>query len=208
MNEKLEDYCTLNSSHVPDYLDDLERETNIKMLNPRMLTGPLQGRLLSLVSKLIRPVNILEIGTFTGYSSLCLAEGLKENGQLDTIEINEELKPIISKYVLRSPFRNKIRVHFGDALKMMDRFEGPFQLVFIDAAKEDYIEYFEAVVDLVDSGGIILADNVLWSGKVITDPEDETTRMIHRFNRHVLADKRVENVILPLRDGLNLIRKK
>jgi len=206
--DKLEDYCTLNSSHVPDYLDDLERETNIRMVNPRMLTGPFQGRLLSLISKMINPLQILEIGTFTGYSCLCLAEGLQKQGFLDTLEVNEELRPVILKYVSRSPFRSQIRVHFGDARKLLDSLAGPYQLVFIDAAKEDYIEYYEQIIDKVDSGGIVLADNVLWSGKVISDPEDETTRCIHKFNRHILSDRRVENIILPIRDGLNVIRKK
>jgi len=206
--EKLEDYCTLNSSHVPDYLIDLERETHIKTLNPRMLTGPLQGRLLSLVSKMIQPTGILEIGTFTGYSCLCLAEGLQKNGVLDTIEINEELRPVIYKYVSKSPFGTQINIHFGDAMKILETLSGKYQLVFIDAAKEDYIDYYERVFDKVECGGIILADNVLWSGKVISDPQDETTRCIHKFNRHVLSDKRVENVVLPVRDGLNIIRKK
>lgn len=208
MYEKLEDYCTLNSMQIPDYLDDLERETYIRMVNPRMLTGPFQGRLLSLISKIIHPQHILEIGTFTGYSCLCLAEGLQNDGFIDTIEINEELKPMILKYINRSPYRSRIQLHFGDALKILDSFSGPYQLVFIDAAKEDYIDYYEKIIDKVDAGGIVLADNVLWSGKVISDPEDETTRLIHKFNRHILADKRVENVILPVRDGLNLIRKK
>ena len=205
---KSEDYCTINSSDVPGYLMELERETHLKTVNPRMLSGQLQGRLLSMISKLLQPERILEIGTFTGYAALCLAEGLRPDGLLDTIELNREMKSIILKYVHASPFRNRIRLHMGDALKLMDQLPGPYDLVFIDAAKEFYIEYYEKAIDRVHPGGLILADNVLWSEKVFLEPEDETARKLNRFNRHVLNDPRVENVILPIRDGLSVIRRK
>ena len=204
---KIEDYCTLNSSEIPDYLHELERETNLKTVNPRMLSGHLQGRVLSMISQLLQPHRILEIGTFTGYSALCLAEGLAEGGSLDTIEVNHELKFLISKYIAKSPYSHKINMHYGDAHKMLLKLDGEFDLVFLDAGKEDYLEYYEKIIPMIRSGGVLLADNVLWSGKVISDPDDSTARSIHKFNRFVHSDPRVESVLLPLRDGLSLIRK-
>jgi predicted O-methyltransferase YrrM len=207
INQQMEDYCSLNSMPEAPYLTELERETHIKTVNPRMLSGQLQGRFLSMISKIVRPERILEIGTFTAYSALCLAEGLSPNGTLDTIEINRELRNLIVKYVQKSPFRDRIRVHFGDALEIIDRLEGPFDLVFIDAGKEQYPEYYAKVKHKVRRGGLILVDNVLWSGKVYTEPQDDTARIIHRFNRQVRQDPGVEIVMLPLRDGISLIRK-
>jgi predicted O-methyltransferase YrrM len=204
---RTEDYCSLNSSHTPKYLLDLERETNIKTVNPRMLSGQLQGRLLSMLSKLIQPKRILEIGTFTGYATLCLAEGLDQDGIIDTIEINREYETIIKKGISNSPYKSKINLHFGNALTLLDQLKETYDLVFIDASKDHYIEYYEKAMTRLRTGGLILADNVLWSGKVILDPEDDTARIIHRFNRHVLADERSEIVMLPLRDGVSLIRK-
>ena len=204
---KAEDYCTMNSNQAPGYLLELERETHIKTVNPRMMSGHLQGRLLSMISKMIQPQRILEIGTFTAYATLCLAEGLKEDGVLDTIEVNSELKRFIHKYISMSPYKNSIKTHFGDALKILDNLEGPYDLVFIDAGKDHYIEYYEKIVPKVKIGGMILADNVLWSGKVFSDPQDETARVIHRFNRHIREDLRTEIVMLPIRDGISLIRK-
>lgn len=207
-HQKSEDYCTLNSSEAPTYLLELDRETHIKTINPRMMSGQLQGRLLSMISQMIRPKKILEIGTFTAYASLSLAEGLQDGGSLDTIEINPELKNLIHKYIRKSPYRSQIHTHFGDALDLLDTLAGPYDLVFIDAGKEHYIDYYEKVMPKIPPGGIILADNVLWSGKVYTDPQDETARQIHRFNRHVRQDARTEVLMLPIRDGLSVIRKK
>jgi len=204
---KNEDYSTLNSNPVPQYLLDLERETHIKTINPRMLSGQLQGRILSMVSKMIRPKKILEIGTFTAYASLCMAEGLIKGGSLDTIEVNPELKNLINKYVKKSPYKDQINLHFGDAMQIIDNLSGPYDLIFIDAGKDHYIDYYEKVLPILNKGGIILADNVLWSGKVIDDPQDETARSIHKFNRHVKMDGRTEVVMLPVRDGISIIRK-
>ena len=205
--QRAEDYCTLNSSRPPEYLFDLERETHIKTINPRMLSGHLQGRLLSMISKMISPERILEIGTFTAYSALCLAEGLTSTGKLDTIELNLELKKLIYKYINQSPYKDRIRPHFGDALNLIEKMEGEYDLVFIDAGKDQYIDYYEKAIPKLHQGGIVLADNVLWSGKVYLEPQDETARHIHRFNRHVLQDKRVEVIMLPLRDGISIIKK-
>lgn len=207
-HHKSEDYCTLNSSAAPEYLLELDRETHIKTVNPRMMSGQLQGRLLSMISQMLQPKRILEIGTFTAYSALSLAEGLQDGGQLDTIEVNQELKSLIHKYIRKSPYRSMINTYFGDALELIDRLSGPYNLVFIDAGKEHYIDYYEKVMPKIPPGGIILADNVLWSGKVYDDPQDETARQIHRFNRHVRKDTRTEVLMLPIRDGLSLIRKK
>jgi len=207
-SQKQEDYCTVNSSGIPKYLLALERETNIKTINPRMLSGQLQGRVLSMISKLVKPKRILEIGTFTGYSALCLAEGLDENGSLESIEVNAELEPIINKYISMSPFKEKIRIHFGNAKEVCKKLDGPYDIVFLDARKEDYIQFYDLILPLMLEGGLILADNVLWSGKVFLEPEDPTARAIHRFNRYVLSDDRVESIILPIRDGLSMIRKK
>jgi caffeoyl-CoA O-methyltransferase len=207
-HHKSEDYCTLNSSEAPKYLLELERETHIKTINPRMISGQLQGRLLSMVSQILQPKRILEIGTFTAYAALSLAEGLQKGGQLDTIEVNQELKSLIHKYIQKSPYKAQINSHFGDALELLDQLPGPYDLVFIDAAKEHYIQYYEKVLPKIPPGGIILADNVLWSGKVYADPQDETARQIHRFNRHVRKDTRTEVLMLPIRDGISVIRKK
>lgn len=207
-HHKSEDYCTLNSTPAPQYLIELERETHIKTINPRMISGQLQGRTLSMISKLIQPQRILEIGTFTAYSALSLAEGLPENGLLDTIEVNLEMRNLINKYIQKSPYKKNIIPHFGDALKIVDKLSGPYDMVFIDAGKDHYIDYYEKVMPKLRIGGLILADNVLWSGKVFLDPQDETARMIHRFNRHVRQDIRSEVIMLPIRDGLSLIRKK
>lgn len=206
--QKAEDYCMINSSPVPGYLIELERETHIKTVNPRMLSGQLQGRLLSMISKMLKPEKILEIGTFTAYSALCLAEGLAKNGVVETIEVNPEFRTLIHKYLQKSPYQHQINVHFGDALKILDSLDGPYDLVFIDGGKEHYLDYYEMTIDKVKPGGVILVDNVLWSGKVFTDPEDEVARIIHRFSRHVLQDIRVEILMMPIRDGLSLIRKK
>ncbi len=206
-NIKIEEYILSNSMSVPEYLNELERETNLTTLMPQMLSGRLQGRILSYISKLISPEKILEIGTFTGYSALCLAEGLKHNGKLITIENDIERKEIIRKYIDKSGMQNKIEVVFDDAKTATKTINENFDLVFIDAFKEDYILYYENIIGKVNPGGIIIADNVLWSGKVMEETDDKTTLAIKEFNKYVKNDLRTENIILPVRDGLSLIRK-
>ena len=206
---KIEQYCISNSMDVPQYLIELERETNLTRTMPQMLSGRLQGRILAFFSKLSRPVRILEIGTFTGYSALCLAEGLQENGELITIEYDHTLKDIIEKYIRISGFQDKIEVIYEDARKVLGTLQGEFDLVFIDAFKEDYIYYYEKILPLMKKDGIIIADNVLWSGKVLEeDTKDRSAVALREFNLHIKRDKRVENIIIPVRDGLSIIRKK
>lgn len=207
INIKLEEYSINNSMNIPEYLNELERETNLTKLIPQMLSGRLQGRVLSFISKLIQPKNILEIGTFTGYSALCLAEGLQNNGRLTTIEFNMEMKNIIEKYFNKSDFKDQIELIMEDARKVLENLKGNFDLVFIDAFKDDYIFYYEKIMPFLNTGAVIIADNVLWSGKVINDIEDKTAIAINKFNQHVKNDPRTENIILPIRDGLSLIRK-
>ncbi len=207
----LEDYILSHSEQVPEYLSKLERETWLRNINPRMISGHLQGRVLSMISKMIHPRRILELGTFTGYSALCLAEGLQPEGMLDTIEIDDELEDIILSAFDRSVYGDKIQLHIGDALEILPGLEPGYDLVFMDADKSLYSEYYELVLRLVNSGGFILADNTLWNGKVLEDqhhPGDKQTQEILQFNDKLAADERVEKVILPLRDGLTIIRKK
>ena len=207
INIKLEEYSIDNSMSIPDYLLDLERETHLTKLMPQMLSGRLQGRILSLLSKIISPKYILEIGTFTGYSALCLAEGLQNNGKLTTIEYDAEMKEIIEKYVAMSKCKNQIELIIGDALTEIPDLNQTFDLVFIDAHKPDYLNYYNMLIPKMKSGGIIIADNVLWSGKVINELSDKTAKAIDDFNKFVKNDNRVENIILPIRDGISLIRK-
>jgi len=209
VNNKIEDYIEKNSSKEPEILKDLNKETYLKVLNPRMLSGHLQGRFLSIISKLIKPKKILEIGTYTGYSAICMAEGLIDNGIIHTIDINEELVSIQKKYFKKTKTTNSIIQHVGDAKEIIGKIDESFDLVFLDADKENYIEYYNLCIDKVRSGGLIIADNVLWTGKVI-DPEsydDELTQYLIDFNKIIAKDNRVENIILPLRDGLNIIIK-
>ena len=209
VNNKIEDYIRKNSSKEPEILKDLNKETYLKVLNPRMLSGHLQGRFLSIITKLIKPKKILEIGTYTGYSAICMAEGLIEKGIIHTIDINEELVSIQNKYFVKSKCNNSIIQHVGDARNIIKRINEKFDLVFLDADKENYIEYYELVIEKVKKGGLIIADNVLWTGKVV-EPEkddDELTQYLIDFNKMINEDDRVENIILPLRDGLNVILK-
>ena len=209
VNNKIEDYIRKNSSKEPEILKDLNKETYLKVLNPRMLSGHIQGRFLSIITKLIKPKKILEIGTYTGYSAICMAEGLIENGIIHTIDINEELVSIQNKYFAKSKCNNSIIQHVGDARNIIKSINEKFDLVFLDADKENYIEYYELVIEKVKKGGLIIADNVLWNGKVI-EPEkddDELTQYLIDFNKMINEDDRVENIILPLRDGLNVILK-
>ncbi len=207
-NIKIESYCISNSTDVPDYLIELERETNLTKLTPQMLSGRLQGRILSLLSKLINPNKILEVGTFTGYSALCLVEGLQENGQLITIENKIEHKDIIEKYFEKSGYYDRIKLVIDDAKKVLTNLNDTFDLVFLDAHKEDYQFYYDSVLPNVNSGGVIIVDNVLWSGKVINELNDRTAASIDDFNKYVLEDSRTENIMIPIRDGINIIRKK
>jgi len=208
IDPKLEDYCKEKSSPPANYLHELERETHLKTLAPVMVSGHLQGRVLSMISKLVQPDLILEIGTFTGYSALCLAEGLKENGKLHTIEVNDELQPLIQKYLDKSPYASKIELHLGSAENIIPDLKGDFDLVFIDAGKKMYAHFFELVADRIPSGGIILADNVLWSGKVLLEKPDEETEALKDFNDIVLSHPEFEVLMLPIRDGISVIRKK
>lgn len=207
---KIMDYVEQNSAQEPELLAELRRETWQKVVNPRMLSGPLQGRLLSLISKLVQPKIILEIGTFTGYATLCLAEGLNESGKIFTIDQNEELSDIQQKYFEKSGVKDKIFPFLGNALEIIKNIDEKFDLVFIDADKENYINYFNLVADKINKGGILLTDNVLWSGKVVEDldEKDVDTQTISRYNQIINTDSRFETILLPLRDGISISRKK
>jgi len=208
ISQELEDYIEQHSEKEPDLLAALNKETYQKILLPRMLSGHFQGRVLSMLSKLIRPVNILEIGTFTGYAALCLCEGMQENGQLHTIDIKEELETIQRKYFDKSPWGNQIFQHLGEAIAIIPTLEIKFDLVFIDADKENYLNYFELILPKMNKGGIILSDNVLWSGKVLEplQKNDLSTKVLLEYNELLKNDPRVETVLLPIRDGLTVSR--
>ncbi|MES2628880.1 MAG: class I SAM-dependent methyltransferase [Bacteroidota bacterium] len=207
---ELDHYCRDHSGSESDLLHDLFRETFQKVLQPRMLSGRFQGRFLSMISKMISPSYILEIGTYTGYSALCLAEGLKPGGKLVTIDKNEELEDIVMKYVGKAGLSDRVEMKIGNALEIIPGLDGSPDLVFLDADKINYLNYYELLIPIVKSGSYILADNVLWSGKVVepVNPKDKDTIELLKFNRFVQDDDRVENVLLPIRDGLTLIRKK
>ena len=206
----IEDYILQHTDPEPEYLTQLNRETWIRMLNPIMCSGHLQGRVLSMLCKMIQPVHALELGTFTGYSALCIAESLPENGELDTIESDDELEEFILRNFEKTPFEDKINLLIGNALEIIPTLDKTYDLVFIDADKREYEAYYEAVLPKIRQGGFILADNTLWSGKVVekVHQNDQQTLGLLRFNELIATDNRVEKVILPLRDGLTLIRKK
>jgi predicted O-methyltransferase YrrM len=208
ISQELENYIEQHSEKEPELLAALNKETYQKILLPRMLSGHFQGRVLSMLSKLIRPLNILEIGTYTGYSALCLCEGMQENGKLHTIDIKEELVDFQRKHFDKSPWGNKIIQHLGEALDVIPTLDLKFDLVFIDADKENYINYFELIVPKMNKGGIILSDNVLWSGKVLEplNPKDISTKILLDYNLLLKYDPRVETVLLPIRDGLTVSR--
>jgi predicted O-methyltransferase YrrM len=208
ISQELEDYIEKHSEKEPDLLAALNKETYQKILLPRMLSGHFQGRVLSMLSKLIRPVNILEIGTFTGYAALCLCEGMQENGQLHTIDIKEELETIQRKYFDKSPWGSQIFQHLGEAITIIPTLELKFDLVFIDADKENYLNYFELILPKMNKGGIILSDNVLWSGKVLEplQKNDISTKVLLEYNELLKNDPRIETVLLPIRDGLTVSR--
>lgn len=208
--EELDDYILKHIDQEPGYLAEINRDTHVRVLNPRMLSGHWQGRVLSFLSKMIRPEAILELGTFTGYSALCLAEGLTGNGVLHTIECDDELEDLILENIGKTPYKENIILHIGDAVAVIAGLGRRFDLVFMDADKREYLQYYELLLPLVRQGGFILADNTLWDGKVLKETEhnDSQTEAIKLFNDFIAADDRVEKVMLPLRDGLTLIRKK
>ncbi len=204
----LEEYIKNHSENEPQILQELTRETHLKVIQPRMITGHFQGRVLSLLSKLIRPLNILEIGTYTGYSAICLAEGLPKNGFLHTIDVNEELAVMQRTYFNKSGFGSQIIQHTGNALEIIPEMDIVFDLVFIDAEKKEYLNYFDVVMQKVKSGSVILSDNVLWSGKVVEplNTKDKATKTVLEYNKRLKEDPRIETALLPIRDGLTLSR--
>ncbi|CAG0966830.1 MAG: O-methyltransferase [Bacteroidetes bacterium] len=210
LDPQLEEYVERHTSEENEVLKKLNRETWAKMLMPRMLSGHIQGRVLSMFSHMIKPKHILEIGTFTGYSAICMAEGLADKGILHTIELNDELEEFIKKYFQEAGMEEKIVLHIGNALEIIPALPITFDLVFIDADKENYSAYYDLVFDKLSVGGFIIADNVLWSGKVLLDYEklDTETNALVDFNMKIQNDNRVENVLLPIRDGLMIVRKK
>jgi predicted O-methyltransferase YrrM len=208
--EALDHYVVKHSEDEPELLQQLNRETYQKILQPRMLSGHYQGRVLSMISKLVHPKNILEIGTYTGYSALCLAEGMQKDGELHTIDINEELIDFQRKYFDKSEYGNQIFQHLGNALEIIPKLNKTFDLIFIDADKENYCNYFDCIIDKLNTGGIILSDNVLWSGKILDTKfkkDDISTPALIKYNKLLKDDKRVETVLLPIRDGLTISRK-
>lgn len=205
---KVDAYCEAHTTVQSDLLYQLERETYLKTLAPQMASGHLQGQLLTILCQLIQPKIAVEIGTFTGYAAICIANGLPPKSLLHTIEVNEELSYISHKYFQQSAVGQQIIPHIGDAAVIVPTLPYPFDFVFIDAGKKEYASHFDLVIDKVSPGGIILADNVLWSGKVAEKKLDKITRILHSFNEKIQQDERVENVLLPIRDGLLVIRKK
>ncbi|WP_166965895.1 O-methyltransferase [Yeosuana marina] len=208
--EDLDDYIIKHSEEEPELLQQLTRETYQKILQPIMLSGPYQGRVLSMISKLKQPKNILELGTFTGYATLCLAEGLQKEGEIHTIDINEELADFQRKYFDKSDYGSQIIQHLGNAIDIIPKLDRTFDLVFIDADKPNYVNYFHLIIDKLNTGGIILSDNVLWHGKVVEplDSKDKSTKAVLDFNTLLKEDTRIETVVLPIRDGLTISRKK
>lgn len=207
IDKKLADYCENFTEKESELLNELNRQTHLKSNQPRMLSGHIQGRLLSFLSKLKQPGFILEIGTYTGYSALCLAEGLSNDGTLITIDPNEETNLFAQKFIDRSAYKNQIQLITGQAQNIIPSLNHTFDLVFIDADKKNYSLYYDLIIDKVNKGGLILADNVLWSGKVVNEKKDADTLLIHNFNQKIQNDTRVENMLLPVRDGLMIIRK-
>lgn len=207
IDEGIEEYARLHSEPENDLLKELVRETHSMVLQPRMLSGHLQGRFLSFIAKVYQPSLILEIGTYTGYSALCLAEGLPEGGRLITIDVNEELESFTRSFFNRSSFKDQIDYRIADAAVEIPSIAGPIDLVFIDADKRNYALYFDLVIDKMKPGGLILVDNVLWSGKIIDEAaKDKSTEALRDFNTKVAHDSRVEPLLLPIRDGLFLLR--
>ena len=208
-NKEIYNYIDNHSSDESDILYELRRETELKCLNPIMLSGKIQGNFLAIISKLIKPFNVLEIGTYTGYSTLCIAEGLNPAGMIHTIDKNEELLQIQNKYFEKSGLRNQIKQYTGDALAIIPKLKFDFDMVFLDADKENYVKYLELISPILKPGGVLLTDNVLWHGKILESPEnqDRVTRLIDNFNKKILEDKSLKTVMLPMRDGISLTLK-
>ncbi|MDD5572145.1 MAG: O-methyltransferase [Bacteroidales bacterium] len=206
----LEKYILDHTEPETEVLKELSRQTHVHIYHPRMLSGHLQGKVLKMLCRMIKPVNVLEIGTYTGYSAICMAEGIPENGKIHTIEINDELEEFVKPFIKKAGFENKIKLYYGDALEIIPSMKLKFDLVFVDGDKKQYTEYYNLVFDMVNKGGYIIADNVLWDGKVLEDPgkTDEQTRGIMKFNELVQNDPRVENALFPIRDGIMVMRKK
>lgn len=210
ISKELDLYCTTHTSSACDVLQELNHETHTSVLNPRMISGNLQGQFLTMLSRMMSPKCILEIGTYTGYSAICLAKGLPIDGVLHTIDVNEELEDMNTRYFKKAGFEHQIVQHIGDASKIIPNLDLTIDLAFIDADKKNYPLYFDLLIDKMSSGGWIIADNVLWSGKVIEklDPSDKSTKALLEYNKKVHDDPRVENLLLPIRDGLMICRKK
>lgn len=208
-NKEIYNYIDNHSSNESDILYELRRETELKCLNPIMLSGKIQGNFLAIISKLIKPFNVLEIGTYTGYSTLCISEGLNPGGMIHTIDKNEELLQIQNKYFEKSGLRNQIKQYTGDALAIIPKLKFNFDMVFLDADKENYVKYLELISPILKPGGVLLTDNVLWHGKILESPEnqDRVTRLIDNFNKKILEDKSLKTVMLPIRDGISLTLK-
>lgn len=208
ISDQLQQYIDDHSMKESDLLKALDRETHQKVLQPRMLSGSYQGRLLALLAKMIGPKKILEVGTYTGYATLCMAEGLTTGGSIDTIDHNEELTDMQRRYFDQSPYGSQIIQHLGEAKDILKSLTGPYDLVFLDADKENYPRYFDLIIDKLEMGGVILSDNVLWSGKVLEKAADEATSALQEYNHKINTDVRVETVVLPIRDGLTITRKR
>ena len=208
-NKEIYNYIDNHSSDESDILYELRRETELKCLNPIMLSGKIQGNFLAIISKLIKPFNVLEIGTYTGYSTLCIAKGLSPAGMIHTIDKNEELLQIQNKYFEKSSLRNQIKQYTGDALAIIPKLKFDFDMVFLDADKENYVKYLDLISPKLKPGGVLLTDNVLWHGKILESPEnqDRVTRLIDNFNKKILEDKSLKTVMLPIRDGISLTLK-
>ncbi len=208
-NKEIYNYIDNHSSEESDILYELRRETELKCLNPIMLSGKIQGNFLAIISKLIKPFNVLEIGTYTGYSTLCIAKGLNPVGMIHTIDKNEELLQIQNKYFEKSGLRNQIKQYTGDALAIIPKLKFDFDMVFLDADKENYVKYLELISPILKPGGVLLTDNVLWHGKILESSknQDRVTRLIDNFNKKILEDKSLKTVMLPIRDGISLTLK-
>ena len=210
LEKNLAEYCENHTSPESELLSKLNRDTHVKVVSSRMLSGHLQGRVLSFISKLQKPTFIVEVGTYTGYSALCLAEGLSENGKLLSIDVNEETSYYAQSFINQSVYKNKIELVVADAKAVIPDIAEPIDLVFIDADKKNYLSYYHLLIEKLSTGGLIIADNVLWSGKITMPASDmdRETLALHEFNNFIQNDERVENMLLPIRDGLMVIRKK
>ncbi len=209
ISKELDQYVCNHSENEPDYLQELNRRTHLNVLQPRMLSGHYQGRVLSMLTHMIRPKRVLEIGTYTGYSALCFAEGLSDDGKVITIDVNEELEELVQEFIVKAGMEQKVQTLIGDATQLISELQEEFDIVFIDADKKNYCRYYELVFGKVRKGGYIIADNVLWSGKVLGEysQQDKSTQVIMDYNRMIHEDQRVQEVLLPIRDGLLIARK-